>query len=358
MSYKLIINEYPLMLLPSLAVAIGLNEALVLQQVHYWLDPRLNKNYHNNRYWVYNSYQKWQEQFPFWAERTLRRAINSLEIKELLIYDFFNKTTFDKTKWYTINYDAVATLETRKIPSGQIGQIDMVDTTASTRTSRTEDLDKMACSINKYTETTTKTITETNISDSMFIKKMIDLWNESLPTNHVTLTKTREANLLKIFHTCFTKNMASWKEFLSIITASDFLMGKITAFKVNFDWAIKEDHIHRILEGAYSNNGTKPYQSETTKQDLEQEAEAFISNIDDKTWHRICSKINEKYGSGIVLSWFRDLEWIGLQDNTFVIRAATAFKRDWVSTYYLKLMKETLANFTEEDDPKLRILHK
>ena len=34
----LLINEHPLMVLPSLATAVGLNQAIVLQQVHYWLD--------------------------------------------------------------------------------------------------------------------------------------------------------------------------------------------------------------------------------------------------------------------------------------------------------------------------------
>ena len=33
---KLLINEHPLQVLPSLATKIGLNEAIVLQQIHYW----------------------------------------------------------------------------------------------------------------------------------------------------------------------------------------------------------------------------------------------------------------------------------------------------------------------------------
>ena len=34
---SLLISEPPLQVLPSLAVKIGLNEAIVLQQIHYWL---------------------------------------------------------------------------------------------------------------------------------------------------------------------------------------------------------------------------------------------------------------------------------------------------------------------------------
>ena len=34
---NLLINESPLQVLPTLATYIGLNEAIFLQQVHYWL---------------------------------------------------------------------------------------------------------------------------------------------------------------------------------------------------------------------------------------------------------------------------------------------------------------------------------
>jgi len=37
---KLLIDEYPLQVLPSLAVIYGLNEAIILQQVHYWIKDR------------------------------------------------------------------------------------------------------------------------------------------------------------------------------------------------------------------------------------------------------------------------------------------------------------------------------
>ncbi|SDN86290.1 hypothetical protein SAMN05443253_12225 [Bacillus sp. OK048] len=34
---RLLINEGPVKIIPSLATKIGLNEAVVLQQIHYWL---------------------------------------------------------------------------------------------------------------------------------------------------------------------------------------------------------------------------------------------------------------------------------------------------------------------------------
>ena len=74
MTSQLLINEPPLQVLPTLARIIGLNEAIVLQQVHYWLHPQFNKSFFRDCHWVYNTYVNWHKQFPFFSERTLRRT--------------------------------------------------------------------------------------------------------------------------------------------------------------------------------------------------------------------------------------------------------------------------------------------
>lgn len=50
--------------------------------------------------------QKWHDDvFEFWSESTLRRIFTSLEKKGILIVGNFNKMGFDRTKWYSIDYD-------------------------------------------------------------------------------------------------------------------------------------------------------------------------------------------------------------------------------------------------------------
>ena len=102
-----LINEYPLLILPTLAKAIGLNKGIVLQQIHYWLEKNsTNENMiKEEKIWCYNSYPKWQKQFPFWDIQTIRRTILSLEEDEIIISSNFNRLKMDKTKWYTINYE-------------------------------------------------------------------------------------------------------------------------------------------------------------------------------------------------------------------------------------------------------------
>ena len=52
---SLLMNESPLCVQPSLAVAIGLNEAIFLQQCHYWLNPKFNKNFIEGKHWVHKT---------------------------------------------------------------------------------------------------------------------------------------------------------------------------------------------------------------------------------------------------------------------------------------------------------------
>jgi len=100
---KLLIDDYPIQFLPKLATKIGLNEAIVLQQIHYWLNKRLHLK--DGKYWTYGSMVTWQrDQFFFWSLNTVKRTFASLEKQDLLIVGNYNKAGFDKTKWYSINY--------------------------------------------------------------------------------------------------------------------------------------------------------------------------------------------------------------------------------------------------------------
>ena len=111
---KLLIDEQPLQCQPSLAAALGsADEAIVLQQLHYWLS-RTNNVQKDGHKWIYNSMADWLKQFPWIKSRArLNRYFDDLENRGLIITGNFNKAKFDKTKWYRIDYDALTDLEQR-----------------------------------------------------------------------------------------------------------------------------------------------------------------------------------------------------------------------------------------------------
>jgi uncharacterized phage protein (TIGR02220 family) len=105
----LVTKENPLVILPCLAMKIGFREAVILQQVHYWLA----KSSHSieGRRWTFNTYKEWQKQFPFWSEISIKRSFLKLEEQGLLISGNWNVLKLDKTKWYTIDYEKIDQLE-------------------------------------------------------------------------------------------------------------------------------------------------------------------------------------------------------------------------------------------------------
>lgn len=169
---RLLIDEYPLIILPSLAKEIGLNEAIMLQQIHFWIEKKKHKK--NGRYWVYNTYDEWKEQFPFWSKATIRRTVTSLEKKNLIITGNFNKLKIDNTKWYTINYEE---LEHMGRPCAQNEQTEC---------------SKCAHGHVQNEQTNTIDYTETNNID---IYTLFDHWNEKEIIKHRKMNQQMRSHI-------------------------------------------------------------------------------------------------------------------------------------------------------------------
>lgn len=183
---NLLIDDYPILVLPKLATEIGLNEAIVLQQMHYWL-KKSNHNYDGRR-WIYNSFPEWQKHFPFWSVMTIKRAVYSLEKQNLLYVGNYNKAKFDKTKWYSINYEK---LEGMKRPSYQN------DTTSVSKRNDGVYQNDMT-NTRDYTEITTETNNNNILSGNPTVsripyKEIVDYLNEKTGKNFKHKTaKTRK----------------------------------------------------------------------------------------------------------------------------------------------------------------------
>ena len=106
-------DEQPIVANKTLARELGLNEALVLQQINYWIEinKKSGKNYHDGKYWTYNSIRAWQENdFDYMSFDTVKRTFSKLEKAGYLLVGNYNKDPRDKTKWYTINNDKLEEL--------------------------------------------------------------------------------------------------------------------------------------------------------------------------------------------------------------------------------------------------------
>lgn len=168
---NLLLDERPLIVLPSLAAMLNsLDEAVILQQIHYWIEKR--QNYREGRYWVYNSMENWMQQFPWIKSRTtLTRYFNNLEKKGLLITGNYNKAGFDKTKWYTIDYSTLSDFEQRLYRTCTTSDQNLVNGMNRTCTTNTID----------YTEITSESTTNKQANavsaDADLSESFNELWN-------------------------------------------------------------------------------------------------------------------------------------------------------------------------------------
>lgn len=150
---SMLFNFRPLVINPELATRIGLNEAIVLQQVNYWINDKEQGVNFEGRRWVFNSYESWVKQFPFWSADTVKRAFTSLVKQGCLDVEQLNKSQHDRTNYYTINHDCELLNDAEQVPSSN-------GANCPDRQAQDAPMDegKNARSI---TVTTTKTTTET-----------------------------------------------------------------------------------------------------------------------------------------------------------------------------------------------------
>ena len=123
---SLLIQESPLTVQPNLAVLIGLNEAIFLQQLQYWISREAGICDEYGRRWIYNTVKQWNVQFPFWSESTIKRTIKSLEDQEVMISAVIGNS-YNKTKAYTINYELIEELSKKIVHKQYQASIESVD---------------------------------------------------------------------------------------------------------------------------------------------------------------------------------------------------------------------------------------
>ena len=110
-----LMDEQPVVVDRGLARIIGFSEAVVITQLHQWIEynKKHKKNYKDGYYWTYGSMKQWHEEYfdILGSVKTLRRVFKTLAEKGYLIVSNYNKLKFDKTCWYRVNYEKFNSLK-------------------------------------------------------------------------------------------------------------------------------------------------------------------------------------------------------------------------------------------------------
>jgi len=82
----------------------GVDGAIMLHHIRYWVakNEANDRNFHEGKYWTYNSQQAFAKLFPFWTARKIGRLLTKLEDEGAIVSGNFNDKRYDRTKWFTL----------------------------------------------------------------------------------------------------------------------------------------------------------------------------------------------------------------------------------------------------------------
>lgn len=85
------------------AIRYGLEEAIFLDSIVFWYKENRanNRNHYDGRFWTYNSVKAFDELFPWWSSKQIRRIINSCKDQGTILVGNYNEDPRDRTVWYS-----------------------------------------------------------------------------------------------------------------------------------------------------------------------------------------------------------------------------------------------------------------
>ena len=88
----------------DMAQKVGINAAIIYDNLVFWClkNKANNTNFHDDKYWTYNSVRAWKELFPYLGDSAIKTALKKLEDGGFIESGNYNKSAYDRTKWYSI----------------------------------------------------------------------------------------------------------------------------------------------------------------------------------------------------------------------------------------------------------------
>lgn len=108
----------------DVAEAFGMKEAVILAYIEGWIIYKKRNAEENIRYffddrwWYFNSVSKMQKEIRIYSVSSLERGISNLKKAGVLITDSRNKRKFDRTLWYSIDYEKLDEIIIERVYNG------------------------------------------------------------------------------------------------------------------------------------------------------------------------------------------------------------------------------------------------
>lgn len=88
----------------EIAAQYDMSVSVFLSNIAFWIHHNsANKiNFHDGRYWTYNSRRAFSIVLSYWSEDQIKTIVTKCKKEGLLLTGNYNKKIYDKTNWYTL----------------------------------------------------------------------------------------------------------------------------------------------------------------------------------------------------------------------------------------------------------------
>ena len=248
----------------DVAVKYGVNAAIILNNLYFWVEKaKANRtNFYDGKYWTYNSVKAFAKLFPYMSERQISTALCKLEDEGLIEKGNYNKSSYDRTTWYTLTEKAFYILGTSIMQKCKMESEEMSNGIS-------ENVEPIP-DINTYINTDKKTdsTTPTGGSGAVSPQSVIDCFH-SICKSYPKVRTLSDARRKAIQARLRTYGMEVIHEVFEKAEESDFLKGKNDKnWSADFDWIMADRNFAKILEGKYANRGGNQHGEGTDAADI------------------------------------------------------------------------------------------
>lgn len=181
----------------NVAIERGIPQAVFLYNICYWLNyhESNNTNFHEDKYWIYNSRESFAKVMPYFSPRQIRTIVDNLVKDGILIKANFNKAAYDQTNWYTLSEKGIELC--KEDLRGKVQTNRLKSPIEKTGKSITKDLKVQPIPI-------INTIINTNVAASEAAKNILVQWENNI---HPISGNIEAEKLLALIEECGAGNV-------------------------------------------------------------------------------------------------------------------------------------------------------
>lgn len=97
----------PVVMPQELLFLFGWEKAVLFQHIYYWMGKNAanGRNFHDGKYWTYDTIPALQNRFPYMNERQVRYHLEKLEEMGVIIKGDYNINRTKRPNWYTVDLE-------------------------------------------------------------------------------------------------------------------------------------------------------------------------------------------------------------------------------------------------------------